>query len=271
MEASRERIAAFAGPRAAAEFAAFDARARVLFDAFEAPVMRNPQPTPLGVAGAVAGRALAVLRALGARPTLAGALDRQFSDPTARAALRALRHLRRRLALPQPGGADADLAGRGGRRLAHRRRDRGAGARDREPWPKTRARRSAPGRRPPRSWSRMDARAGARLADGERIAAAEVLFNGDPAALAAGLMGAAVRPAAPPTPRAARSLSAWVWTFAGAPEGAPLAYHTVFFGADYRREFDALFRRRARPRRIRRSTSAPRTGRRGASRDGPSG
>ena len=45
-----------------------------------------------------------------------------------------------------------------------------------------------------------------------------------------------------------RSLSAWVWTFAGTPRGASLAHHNVLFGDDYRAEFDDLFRRRRLPR-----------------------
>jgi 1-hydroxycarotenoid 3,4-desaturase len=73
------------------------------------------------------------------------------------------------------------------------------------------------------------------------------VFNGDPAALGAGLLGPGVRGVAPVLRPEERSLSAWVWTFAGAPKGFELAHHTVFFGGDYRREFAELFRDRCPP------------------------
>ena len=49
---------------------------------------------------------------------------------------------------------------------------------------------------------------GVLLADGQRMAADSVVFNGDVSALAAGLLGDAVRPAAAPVAAAQRSLSA---------------------------------------------------------------
>jgi 1-hydroxycarotenoid 3,4-desaturase len=67
-----------------------------------------------------------------------------------------------------------------------------------------------------------------------------VVFNGDPAALAAGLLGPAMAPVAKPRAAAERSYSAWVWTFAGDPGAAPLAHHNVYFSDDYRAEFQDL-------------------------------
>jgi 1-hydroxycarotenoid 3,4-desaturase len=69
------------------------------------------------------------------------------------------------------------------------------------------------------------------LAGGERIAAGAVVLNGDPLALAAGLV---TIPAMP------RSLSAMTWCMLAEPRGFPLARHNVFFGADYRAEFADL-------------------------------
>lgn len=86
--------------------------------------------------------------------------------------------------------------------------------------------------------------AGVRLADGERIAADAVVFNGDVAALARGMLGAATRRAAPDTPDAARSLSAVTWCARVPTAGFPLVHHNVFFAQDYAEEFDAIFRRR---------------------------
>jgi 1-hydroxycarotenoid 3,4-desaturase len=86
--------------------------------------------------------------------------------------------------------------------------------------------------------------AGVRLADGERIAAEAVVFNGDAAALARGFLGEAARRAVPDVPAAARSLSAVTWCLTAATSGFPLSHHNVFFAEDYGEEFDAVFRRR---------------------------
>ena len=82
------------------------------------------------------------------------------------------------------------------------------------------------------------------LADGERIAADAVVFNGDAGALADGLLGAGARHAAPPVPRADRSLSAVTWCASARTHGFALSYHNVFFGDDYAAEFDSVFRDR---------------------------
>jgi 1-hydroxycarotenoid 3,4-desaturase len=86
---------------------------------------------------------------------------------------------------------------------------------------------------------------GVRTADGETIASAAVVFNGDPSAVASGLLGDRVRKAAS-LPKH-RSLSA-VTTCAVAPvRGFDLDYHTVFFSDDYAREFIELFHQMAVP------------------------
>jgi 1-hydroxycarotenoid 3,4-desaturase len=87
--------------------------------------------------------------------------------------------------------------------------------------------------------------AGVLLADGERLPADAVVFNGAPEALAAGLLGDAVRAAASPVPRQDRSLSAVTWCAHAPGRGFPLEHHNVFFAEDYAAEFDAVFRRRA--------------------------
>jgi 1-hydroxycarotenoid 3,4-desaturase len=82
------------------------------------------------------------------------------------------------------------------------------------------------------------------LADGERIVADAVVFNGDAAALARGMLGAAARGAVVDTPDAARSLSAVTWCARVPTRGFPLTHHNVFFAEDYAEEFNAIFRRR---------------------------
>jgi 1-hydroxycarotenoid 3,4-desaturase len=86
---------------------------------------------------------------------------------------------------------------------------------------------------------------GVRLADGEEIGADAIVFNGDVAALARGMLGDGPRRAAPDTPDAARSLSAVTWCVQAPTRGFPLLHHNVFFAGDYAEEFDAVFRRRA--------------------------
>ena len=82
--------------------------------------------------------------------------------------------------------------------------------------------------------------AGVVLASGERIAAASVVCNADPAAIGAGRFGDAARRAASPVPPARRSLSAMVWTANATASGFPLSRHNVFFSDDYPAEFAAL-------------------------------
>ena len=78
---------------------------------------------------------------------------------------------------------------------------------------------------------------------GERLASDAVVFNGDVAALGAGLLGDEVRRAVAPRPDDPRSLSAITWSVVGTARGFPLHHHTVLFGTDYRDEFEALFGR----------------------------
>ncbi|WP_428374636.1 1-hydroxycarotenoid 3,4-desaturase CrtD [Lichenicoccus sp.] len=79
------------------------------------------------------------------------------------------------------------------------------------------------------------------LGSGETIAADAVLCNGDTAAIASGLLGAACAGAVPPTPAHARSLSAVTWAVLASATGFELIRHNVFFGSDARGEFDDLF------------------------------
>jgi 1-hydroxycarotenoid 3,4-desaturase len=243
---SEQAVADLAGGEEAGAFRRFTHDARRLFEAFEGPVMRHPRPTPLSLARAL-GRALPrILLAAMPHATLWHALENRFADPR-------LRQLFGRYAT-YVGGSPflspaifalvwwSEAAGvslvRGGiaalaAELARLATVRGASFRFGEPVAEILA---AGGRA-----------AGVRLASGEVLPAAAVIFNGDPAALALGLLGPAVRHAAPPMPFPRRSLSACVWTFAGIPAGFPLAHHTVFFGPDPRAEFDDIFRRRRLP------------------------
>ena len=78
---------------------------------------------------------------------------------------------------------------------------------------------------------------------GERLrqSARRVVFWGDSAALAQAGLGAGVRRAAAPTAASHRSQAPWSGR-ADPPQRLSLSHHTVFFGRDYRAEFDAIFK-----------------------------
>lgn len=78
---------------------------------------------------------------------------------------------------------------------------------------------------------------GVDLADGNHLPASRVVFNGDPAALAEGLLGSGVTAATRRVPEKARSLSAMVWLAKTQSNGFELDHHNVFFGPDYQGEF----------------------------------
>jgi 1-hydroxycarotenoid 3,4-desaturase len=87
---------------------------------------------------------------------------------------------------------------------------------------------------------------GVELANGERLAADAVLFNGDAQALGQGLLGEPVRQALGAPARAGRSLSALTWHCQAEVDseasGFELSHHNVFFGRPegYRAEFEAI-------------------------------
>ena len=87
--------------------------------------------------------------------------------------------------------------------------------------------------------------AGVELASGERLKADAVVFNGDAAAVGAGLLGQDATSATPSRPRAKRALSAITWCVRAKTSGFELDHHNVFFANNYTREFDQIFKHRA--------------------------
>jgi 1-hydroxycarotenoid 3,4-desaturase len=237
-EASAHAIGVFAGAADAAAFLRFRARARRLFEAFDGPVMQAPRPSLTGVAAALM-RDPGLIPSLAPGLTMAGALSRTFRDPR-------LRQLFGRYATyvgGVPGRTPALLsliwraeelgvwAVEGGMRglgLALAARAEACGARFRY---------GAPVARIVTGNGRV---AAVETAEGERIACDTVVFNGDPAALADGLLGQDARRAVPRKAVAPRSLSAWVWAFAARPAGVELTHHNVFFAGDPAREFGPI-------------------------------
>jgi 1-hydroxycarotenoid 3,4-desaturase len=236
-EAAEAAIADFAGPAEARRYAAFCRRAQQVHDALERPYLRGTRPSlPAlllrcgagGLPGLVAG---APLR------TLWSALGDHFRDPRLRqlfgryatycgsspfeapATLMLVAHVERAGVWLVDGGmhrlaqALAALAAQHGARLRYATEVASIDVEG-------------------------GAVAGVTLAGGERRRASAVVFNGDVGALAAGRLGAAVARAFPRPP--ARSLSALTEHLLVHARGFALQRHNVFFGGDYRAEFDAL-------------------------------
>ncbi|WP_209424947.1 1-hydroxycarotenoid 3,4-desaturase CrtD [Pararhodobacter sp. SW119] len=90
-----------------------------------------------------------------------------------------------------------------------------------------------------------DTLSGLILADGRRIACRQAVFNGDPEALRAGLLGAGAQRAVGRAATTPRALSARVWTFAAKVSGLPLLHHNLLLADDARDEFVPLARNQA--------------------------
>jgi len=238
---SRDAIGDFAGATAAGEFDRFCARARTLFDAFEGPVMLAADPGPGSVALSILPNLLSVSRAMAPLSSFWDVLCKSYSDPR-------LRQLFGRYATYVGGSPfqspailaliwQAEAAGvnilEGGMTSL---------ARALESLCKARGVRFQYGTRAASIDLTGGVADGVILSDGTRLSARAILFAGDPAALAQGLLGPGARAATTARKVANRSLSAWVWTFAARPEGMELSHHNVFFADNYRDEFDDLFR-----------------------------
>ncbi len=240
---SAAAIGDFAGAAAARGFLAFCARARQVHATLEAPFMRAARPTPLTLLRAAGLRALWRIAPF---TSLWQALGQYFPDPRLRqlfgryatysgaspfqapATLMLIADVEQQGVWLVDGGmhrlarALAALALRVGARIGY-----GAEAV---------AIRTRGGRV-----------AGVTLAGGEELPADAVVVNADAATLAAGLFGRDVSGALPWRRRPTPSLSAVTWSIVGRATGFPLARHSVFFGADYRAEFDDIFVRRRLP------------------------
>jgi 1-hydroxycarotenoid 3,4-desaturase len=225
----------FAGRKAEAEFRRFSDKARRLYETFDAPVMQEPAPK-LAALTAHVMKAPSLIPSMAPGLTLAQSLRLQFSDPRLQqlfgryatyvggspylspAILGLIWHSEARGVWAVEGGMHKLAAAL--HRLAEAR-----GARFRF------------GAKVQQIETQGDATTGVRLADGTRVSADMVLFNGDPKALFDGHLGEATVDAVPKQAVGPRSLSAFVWGFAAEPSGVDLAHHNVFFCADPKVEF----------------------------------
>lgn len=236
-QADADAIGALSGARAAQEFRAFDAETRALLAAFDAPMMRAPRPN-LGRVALNAITTPAIWRALGPRTTVARRLAAQFTDPR-------LRQLFGRYATyvgGVPGASPAVLSLIWQAESAGVWRVRGGMHRLALAMAQLAGDRGALFRYDTRVADIADNGRQITLDSSERLTVDATLFNGDPQALARGLLGWTPRHALPRRATRRRSLSAYVWTFAATANRSDLAHHNVFFGDDPAAEFGPILR-----------------------------
>jgi 1-hydroxycarotenoid 3,4-desaturase len=246
---SADAIARFASPAEAERFLGFCDEARRIYRRLEGPYIRSSRPSLVQMTADLGPAGLAALAALGPFASLWRTLGRHFGDPRLRqlfgryatycgaspwrapATLMLVAHVEMDGVWSIDGGMD-----RLARALAALAVARGVTLRC--------------GCAVQRIEVEHGRAAGVQLADGTRLAADSVVFNGDADALARGLLGSDVQHANARAPLAAsaRSLSALTWAIHARTDGFALARHNVFFDDDYASEFDDVFRRRRLPR-----------------------
>ncbi|MDX8349870.1 phytoene desaturase family protein [Cognatiyoonia sp. IB215446] len=227
------------GAKAGREFAAFSSRAQRLFDGFDGPMMQTATPQQRAVTAAVL-RQPHLIADMAPHRSLAGLLKTTFSDPH-------LAQLFGRYATyvgGSPYQSPAILS------LIWQAEARGVwsveGGMHRlatclETLAKARGATFNYSTKVSRIVQQGGKVTGVETAQGH-LPADIVLFNGDPRALATGLLGEPAQNAVKRAHVTPRSLSAYVHAFAAKPQGKALAHHTVFFGHDPGAEFDALAR-----------------------------
>jgi 1-hydroxycarotenoid 3,4-desaturase len=239
LEASVQAIGELAGAADARGYREFCARAQRVYQTLEHPFLRASRPNPLTLAARIGLRGLPDLARISAFATLWDALGQHFRDPRLRqlfgryatycgsspfsapATLMLVAHVEREGVWLVDGGMH-----RIANTLAEMALRRGASIRY--------------GTHVDRLRLRDGRVCGVSLASGETIDARAVVFNGDVAALAGGMLGDETRGAVRRQLRAGRSLSAITWNVVAPTSGFALLRHNVFFSGDYRTEFDQL-------------------------------
>jgi len=245
VERSAAAIGELAGAAEAEAYRRFARHSRRVFETLDEPFMRAERPGVFGLTRKLGLRRLPDLLAINAFRSLWAELGRHFTDPRLRQLFGRYSTYCGSSPFRAPATlmliAHAESAGvwvvRGGmQRLAEALAGtaEGAGAELRYGCHVSRLLTGGDGRA-----------AGVELDGGECVAADVVVFNGDAAALAGGLLGDEARGAVPGRVAPPASLSALTLSARARASGFPLAYHTVFFGDDYPDEFDSIFARRA--------------------------
>ncbi|MEO0996634.1 MAG: 1-hydroxycarotenoid 3,4-desaturase CrtD [Pseudomonadota bacterium] len=242
VERSAAAVAQLAGEREADAYRRFSRDSAAMFDTLDASFMRAEKPSPFGLTRSLGLAGLPQLIATKPYVSLWRELGRRFTDPRLRQLFARYSTYCGSSPLRAPATlmliAHAERAGvwyvdGGMQRLAEALSSAATlrGARFRFG---SGVRRILVG----------DGRVRGVLTDtDERLEADAVVFNGDVAALADGLLGDTARAAPRPRRPRGRSLSALTLSMVARAGGFPLAHHTVFFGENYPDEFDAIFRR----------------------------
>jgi 1-hydroxycarotenoid 3,4-desaturase len=242
IERSADAIGTFAGAKEAAGYRAFCKRAADTYQTLERPFILSDQPSPVSLAMGAGLKGLGGLLRISPFTTLWKALGEHFADVRLRqlfaryatyvgsspfdapATLMLIADVERQGVWVLDGGMHALAAACQALAIRH-------GVKFRFGERVTRI--SAPSGRF-RSVT---------LEGGDVLEGDAVILNADPSALGVGLFGPGVERAATKQSRASRSLSAITFSFRATTRGVPLEHHNVFFGHDYRQEFDDIFQR----------------------------
>jgi 1-hydroxycarotenoid 3,4-desaturase len=243
-ERSADAIGDFAGAKAAAGFRSFSAEAARIYTILDRPFLRMSKPYPPQLMARIGLWRIGDLIAIRPYESLWSVLKEHFDDPRllqlfgryttycgsspflTPATLMLIAHVEAQGVWSITGGMSA-LANA----LERLAREKGAEFRY--------------GCSAKRILSKGRQVEGVELDSGEVLYAPQVIFNGDPAALASGLLGPDVRKAVWRTPEKSRSLSALVWLAHTQTSGFDLDHHSVFFSSDYAAEFRDLTAGRA--------------------------
>lgn len=236
-DASRDQVEQTFGRKAAREFTTFHTQTAKLFEAFDAPMMRTAAPSLMSMTAQIMRRPH-LIPAMAPHRTMAQNLARQFSEPK-------LAQLFGRYATYVGGRPDASPAllsliayaesqgvwhvAAGMHRLACAIADRAAALGARFHY-------NAHVRR----IDMEDGQPTALITEDARIPVDAICFNGDPRAIAIGMLGDEVASAVDAETTSPRSLSACVHSFAAKATGVDLAAHNVFFCNDPATEFGPI-------------------------------
>ncbi|WP_353137989.1 1-hydroxycarotenoid 3,4-desaturase CrtD [Limnohabitans sp.] len=241
-----DAIAQFSSPQEARRFLNFCQQTQRLYDTLEKPYIRSQRPSLVSMVSDLGFSGMATLTGLGPFATLWQSLGRHFHDPR-------LQQLFGRYATycgSSPWSAPATLmlvaqveldgvwSVKGGMfQVASALSKLG----------ETHGVKSRYGVACSQILTSQGKVCGVQLSSGEHIEADHVIFNGDVAALASGMLGSSISTSFEPVPPNLRSLSAMTLSMHAKTSGFPLVRHNVFFNQDYQAEFEDIFHKRQLP------------------------
>ena len=239
---SFENVRRLSGPEEASRFLEFCERSKQIFKTLDRSFMRAQRPSPIGLVAASGVGGLPALLRISPFATLWRELGKYFHDPR-------LQQLFGRYATycgSSPFQAPATLM-----LIAHAEQD-GVWSVDGGMVALARAIAALAEKKGARIRTNCGVRsieiehgraAGLILGNDEYFRADHIVFNGDAAAIASGMLGGDSAAATPEVDKTHRSLSAVTFATVANARGFPLVRHNVFFSRDYHAEFDDIFLR----------------------------